>query len=916
MGYIPQRETSSLVVQLGYAFQASFSAGGSTITAVGFSLLASDVGAVVQIFAGNPNPGVPGFTPVWATIASVNVGAGTFSIAPTTVPLNSSPVVNVVLYRPLTGLTNYILSGSTQVDLSLTQDSTAQFTIVSLDGSLVMNAANTTSPTRVGMPVLITDTEVGIDYFGGPVDQSRVHNEPGNALVYSECQCVSWNILARRRTTGVSDAGADGDTTLGAANPSGGQFVNVRPDEIIAYWVRDAMFDDGITTVLDTSGPQLPTFSSIASKVSDALDQLVNASTPLSGTPQFHWFFDPRRVLNWIKLGSLSAPFNISDADGSDTFFLIQVQNTISRQNYFNRGIAEIDSVAQTFIGNGSATSFTLSQTVPASAQGQVKITLNGNSQTVGISGVDIGKQWYYTIGGTTITSVGSATSWANNVSYNLNDVVTRSGNLYTSLVGSNKGHDPTSSPTYWKPWGAAGPLGVTDVLNVQFPVFVVFAFDDLAAQATQTQIESGSGISEAKINLNALNSVVDAETFVTSQVEIAKDYAQQAEVRTYKPGLNIGQTVQVNLKDIGLDSQGSPALGAFFMIDSVKISTAGNRKLFTVTASADAPIVGGPYSQLKRGLGTGGGVNAHPLAIPLSGAGLALGVGAGGKGGTPINPQIGEANLIPIRRWIDETGRQPLLNAMNNTETVPVRYGGYLYFAAACNDGTFQVFKSTDHGRTWTALDTTHAPADIGSPSLSGISGTCVYDGNYTLYCATVKPHAGQTITVTLFNLNTEQWGPANTGGPAAELICSMHWRGANNTVLITYDRGTVDPSPTRSRFWGVSFSNYTLTYGTAFDIGTALLTKSSNVTGDVNSTFATGVPDSSGRTHFLLSNNAGTYFWYQAVELADSVGSSNFFFFPGGGSIPAWITNSNVVLSTNPAGVQRVTAVIVTKE
>jgi len=912
-GFIPSRESDTLVVQLGYAFAAVFTAGSPNLQSIGFTFLATDVSAVVMVLSGGPDH----LTDVtWTTVLSFTDASHV--VLNVSLPDNStSGVIQVVLYRAVNSAMNYPLMGSVQCDLSLTQHSTARFTIVSLDGSLIITAA------KVGIPVLITDTEASpaVDYFGGQIDQSQVTNEPGTKTVYSAVDCKGWEVICDRRGTGVSDAVADNDTTLGAANPSQGQFVNVRADQIITYWVAHALFDDGVTANLDTSGPQLPTFSSIGAKVSDGLDQLVSASTPKAATPQFQWFMSPRRVLNYIKQGSIAAPFNISDTDGSDNQFLMQLQNTITLQNYFNRGIAEITQVAQTFIGDGVTTSFTLAQAVPTSALGQVRITLNGNSQTIGVAGTDIGKQWYYTLGSKTITSVGSATAWASNVSYNQNDVVTRAGNLYTALVGSNKGHDPVTSPTFWKPWGAAGPLQNTDVLIVSFPVFVIYAFDDVAAQQAQSTLQSGSGISEAKINLNALNSVVDAETFVQSMVEVAKDIAQQVQVMTYRPGLNIGQTIQVNLKDIGLDSQGSPALGAFFLIDSVKIATDNRRKLFTVTASIDAPIVGGWAAQLKRGLGTGGGVNAHPLAVPLSAAGFAGGIGSGAPGGGTgtgtVNKQIPSANLVPVRSWIDETGRQPILNAMNNTESVPARYNGYLFYGAACNDGTFQIFKSTDHGRTWAALDTIHAPADVGSPIAGGLSGSCVFDGGFLLYCATVKPHAGANLSVQVFNLATEKWATAQPSTTPAELICTMHWRPNNRTILITYDRGAVDPSPTRSRFWGVSFQVDALTFGTAFDIGAQLLNESSNVTGDVNSTFVTGVTDPLGRTHFFLSNNAATYFWYQAVELGDSRSSSYVFANAAGTrKLPSWVTNSNAVILTEPNGVQHVGLVVVTHE
>lgn len=46
------------------------------------------------------------------------------------------------------------------------------------------------------------------------------------------------------------------------------------------------------------------------------------------------------------------------------------------------------------------------------------------------------------------------AGGWSSSYPYLLDDVVLQSGHLYISLIGSNTGHDPVSSPDYWKDLG------------------------------------------------------------------------------------------------------------------------------------------------------------------------------------------------------------------------------------------------------------------------------------------------------------------------------------------------------------------------------------------------------------------------------------------------------------------------------
>lgn len=567
MGYTPQTDTSTLVVSLGYAFQANWTGPTSTINPVGFAVSSADIGRVVMLLSGDPNVN-PGFTVTWTTIATVPSSSQFTTVA--TIAGSSIAVVNVVLYRPLptgSAAINSVESGSIEVDLSITSFATAQFTIISLDGSLIPKAFT---------PVLITDTEVGIEYFGGEIQQNMVINEPGTTIAYSHIQAEGWEIIAKRLTTGVADASADQNTVYGANNPAVGTFVNLRADQIADYFVsgNGYMRNDGVTGNYDTTGPTLPTFSAIAAKNSDMLDQLCSAAS--APGKQFYWWFGPRKVLTIATLGTSSAPFNFSDVDGSDTNAVAThdrpLQQILSNQNYFNRALATITDITQQFVGNGSARTFTLSTAVPATALGLVQISRNGQNQTVGQLGIDKGKQWYYNTGSQTITEDASGTT-----------------------------------------------LSTTDVLTVSFPFWNEIFIDALPEQSSMAAIQSGSGTWEQKIDLQAVSTVVDANSFVQSMLNEAKTPSQEIQIFTYRPGLQIGQTILISLSMIGVIGTGSPVLGARYLIDSITITSDQNRKLFKFTASLDAPIIGNWRNQLKRGIGVSSGTHAHPLGLPGS---------------------------------------------------------------------------------------------------------------------------------------------------------------------------------------------------------------------------------------------------------------------------------------------------------
>jgi hypothetical protein len=110
----------------------------------------------------------------------------------------------------------------------------------------------------------------------------------------------------------------------------------------------------------------------------------------------YSWFIDDAKDLHFYDTAGQTCP--ISLADKSNNFRNMQVSRGMG--DYFNaewvKGADAIsDPRPESFIGDGKKTQFILSKgcmTVPT-------ITKNGTAQTVGISNVDSGKQWYWSAG-------------------------------------------------------------------------------------------------------------------------------------------------------------------------------------------------------------------------------------------------------------------------------------------------------------------------------------------------------------------------------------------------------------------------------------------------------------------------------------------------------------------------------------
>jgi hypothetical protein len=125
----------------------------------------------------------------------------------------------------------------------------------------------------------------------------------------------------------------------------------------------------------------------------------------LSQLAGFYWNIDARRRLIFAAYNTTPAPFTFDgsqadDGSGNDLIAL-QYVSPLYRNGQYVLGITEITSTqTETRKGDGTATAFTFSyplHSVPT-------VTVNAVAKTVGVKGVDTGKDWYWNKGDPTLS--------------------------------------------------------------------------------------------------------------------------------------------------------------------------------------------------------------------------------------------------------------------------------------------------------------------------------------------------------------------------------------------------------------------------------------------------------------------------------------------------------------------------------
>jgi hypothetical protein len=628
--------TANITVYLGVVCtgQIQTTPGLNVITSMSIVPQASDVGLPITVIGAGPLDSAGNRSMLVTTVAAVGVSGGN-SVSLATAASVAVPGGNptITLFRPVS-----CVAGSIQFNSSLTVRDT-------MNCSIGLNVAGAPYPLTaipaVGTPILAIDNaELGA-FFGGSIDQCKATLTPGGdptvgAAVKCDLQCVSWDLVLYRRVVGAQT------------------FSNKTLDYIAGWLFTLADLSADGVSIQSIPGPLIASCAEVQyDTVGDWLDNL----TQLVSVPGNVWFWwtDPWRVVHLAQQGTTTAPFDVSDQDGSDGNVLATVAVTTSREQYLNRAYVGIGETltgglwADTFTGDGTTTQWYTQHPVGSAPA----IFINGISQPgVGTYGADnglanggtAGKQFYYNSGSTVIyeasaATEGTANTWQSTVTYQPGAVVVyNSGTLYVCVTANTNSAPPNAN------WQTVIPLTSSQTLLIQyqFEIEPTFLYSDDPAVALRADIESGTGYYEQVYDATAVapySSSITAGVSPTAPdaIALAQAYAlqygvipQRVEISLYVGGLAIGQVLTVSLTDIG-------AVGSY-LIDSVTLSTDNNLALWKVTAITGA-LINWDWRASMSSLGSGGGTLAGTVG---GAAGTSGGTGGAGLGPLTANGTLG----------------------------------------------------------------------------------------------------------------------------------------------------------------------------------------------------------------------------------------------------------------------------------
>lgn len=249
--------------------------------------------------------------------------------------------------------------GSLSIEKRLADPATAQMTLYDPAGSI--------APV-VGNSVEVIDASTVTQFFGtiDSVDCSKIADFTGKAFRITATDNTH---ATTRRLTGEVE------------------WIEKTVLEIVTDIVSSSLSDDLTDISFVETGPTIPNFRVAYAPVNQAF----NALAELAG---MRWYTDAANRLHFFTPSSPTAPFSITD--GSNVQGL-SIRET--REDYVNVVVARVGSAlrnpdTETFPGDGSATSFTLTYPV-----GQAPTVLvNGVEKTVGVADVDTGKDWYWAL--------------------------------------------------------------------------------------------------------------------------------------------------------------------------------------------------------------------------------------------------------------------------------------------------------------------------------------------------------------------------------------------------------------------------------------------------------------------------------------------------------------------------------------
>ena len=318
--------------------------------------------------------------------------------------------------------------------------------------------------------------------FVGTVHERDVRflSEAESTNIVSQVRCVDLNEVADRRI--VAEI-----------------FENMSTGEIVRQIVEKYLFPEFIMYGDIQEGPLVELMVIPYLTVAQCLDELSEKSG-------FHWNIASSRHLNFVSRTTSPAPFTITSANAVFRGFQgSRTRNQYRNVQYVDGGKAITDPRSEFFRGDGTIRTFNVEYPVYK----EPTVTKNFVVQTVGIRGVDTGKQWYW--------------------------------NLDENAIGQNP-DDPV--------------LVSTDVLQVLYSgsfKIIVIVEDAAAILARQSVEVTSTGRYEQLFRDDS----IDGQNLVQDKgLSLLKRYDTLDSVIDFETdvsGLDIGQLASVNVPELGI---------------------------------------------------------------------------------------------------------------------------------------------------------------------------------------------------------------------------------------------------------------------------------------------------------------------------------------------------------------------------
>jgi hypothetical protein len=232
-------------------------------------------------------------------------------------------------------------------------------------------------PGDEGDEVIITRSSDGEKVFAGRVVSIRHSTDESRNYKTASFTCGGYEVLADRRQ--VAEV-----------------YINRTAGFIVNDLVSKYLAADGITVGTIQSGVNVPRAVFGYQQLSQVLRQLAEASG-------YVWYIDYDKALYFVERDFANAPFDI-DGDTAGERPVRAVNAEASLTQYRNRQYIRYNELTavrtERFAGDGERQTFTVEFPIA----NKPTVAVNGFAQTVGIGGLEEGKDWYWGKGSNEIT--------------------------------------------------------------------------------------------------------------------------------------------------------------------------------------------------------------------------------------------------------------------------------------------------------------------------------------------------------------------------------------------------------------------------------------------------------------------------------------------------------------------------------